>query len=98
MKEGNQDAEEKEGKETGVKEVYRIVIISAFHSQGYIVQAMTPKNNGYDEEGNADQEPIYQSSTPITSNLVPSSLNGSLPKVGHGAETPCSRLSSSQRP
>lgn len=44
------------------------------------------------------QEPIYQSSTPMTSNLVPSSLSGSLPKVGQDAETPFSRLSSSQRP
>ena len=42
--------------------------------------------------------PMYHSSTPMTSNFLPSSLRGSLPNVGHVSETPFSRLSSSHRP
>lgn len=44
------------------------------------------------------QAPMYHSSTPITSNFLPSSLNGSFPNVRQGLEMPLSRLSSSHSP
>ncbi|KAJ8606416.1 hypothetical protein MRB53_040999 [Persea americana] len=42
--------------------------------------------------------PMYHTSTPMTSNFLPSSLNGSLPNVGQVSEMPLSSESSSQRP
>lgn len=38
--------------------------------------------------GVCSHDPTYQISTPMTSNLPPSSLNGSFPKVGQVALTP----------
>lgn len=69
----------------------------AIHYPGYkLSRSQTPVLMLLNES--SDHEPMYHNSTPMTSNLVPSSLSGSLPNVGHVADTPFSRLSSSQRP